>query len=85
MPGDVLATVGGDILVVAKTIEDAMVRTVELMLRSGGELVTVLVGSDVDPRSAAPLQRRLAETAPGVDVTAYAADGIAELAQIGVE
>ena len=85
VPGDVLATVGGDILVVAKTIEDAMVRTVELMLRSGGELVTVLVGSDVDPRSAAPLQRRLAETAPGVDVTAYAAAGMAELAQIGVE
>lgn len=85
VPGDVLATVGGDILVVAKTIGDAMVRTVELMLRSGGELVTVLIGSDVDPRSAAPLQRRLAETAPGVDVTAYAADGMAELAQIGVE
>ncbi len=83
--GDVLATVGGDILVVADTVAEALTRTVELMLRSGGELVTVLLGTGVDPESTTALRRRLRDIAPGVDVTAYAADGIAELAQIGVE
>lgn len=83
--GDVLATVGGDILVVADTVAEALTRTVELMLRSGGELVTVLLGTGVDPESTTELRRRLEDVAPGVDVTAYAADGMAELAQIGVE
>lgn len=83
--GDVLATVGGDILVVADTVADALTRTVELMLRSGGELVTVLLGTGVDPESTTALRHRLEDVAPGVDVTAYAADGMAELAQIGVE
>ena len=35
--------------------------------------------------SATELRRRLEDVAPGADVTAYAADGMAELAQIGVE
>ncbi|MFD5867261.1 DAK2 domain-containing protein [Corynebacterium sp. NPDC060344] len=83
--GDVLATVGGDILVVADTVAEGLTRTVELMLRSGGELVTVLLGTGVDPESATALRRRLEDVAPGVDVAAYAADGMAELAQIGVE
>ena len=83
--GDVLATVGGDILVVADTVAEALSRTVELMLRSGGELVTVLLGTGVDPESTTALRRRLEDVAPGVDVTAYAADGMTELAQIGVE
>ena len=39
----------------------------------------------VDPESTTELRRRLEDVAPGVDVTAYAADGMAELAQIGVE
>lgn len=83
--GDVLATVGGDILVVGDTVADALTRTVELMLRSGGELVTVLLGTGVDPEAATALRLRLEDVAPGVDVTAYAADGMVELAQIGVE
>ncbi|WP_295624629.1 DAK2 domain-containing protein [uncultured Corynebacterium sp.] len=83
--GDVLAMVGGDILVVADTVDEALSRTAELMLRSGGELVTVLLGTGVDPESTTALRTRLEHAAPGVDVTAYAADGIAELAQIGVE
>lgn len=83
--GDVLATAGGDILVVAETVAEALIRTVELMLRSGGELVTVLLGTGVDPEAARALRERLESLAPGVDVTAYAADGMAELAQIGVE
>lgn len=83
--GDVLATVGGDILVVGDTVADALTRTVELMLRSGGELVTVLLGTGVGPEATTALRRRLEDVAPGVDVTAYAADGMVELAQIGVE
>ena len=67
------------------TVADALTRTVELMLRSGGELVTVLLGTGVDPEAATALRLRLEDVAPGVDVTAYAADGMVELAQIGVE
>ncbi|MEJ5919576.1 DAK2 domain-containing protein [Corynebacterium sp. H78] len=83
--GDVLASVNGDILVIADDVDKALNQTVDLMLKSGGELITVLLGTGVDPRCATSLRARLLEHTDDMDVVAYAADGMAELIQVGVE
>ncbi|MBV7295192.1 DAK2 domain-containing protein [Corynebacterium sp. TAE3-ERU12] len=83
--GDILAETAGDILVVAPDLTEALRTTADLMLRAGGELVTVLLGDDADPEAAIALRQYLASTTPGVDVSAYAANGIGPLALIGVE
>lgn len=83
--GDVLAEVGGDILVVAPDLATALPRTVDLMLRSGGELVTLLLGDGAAAELAAALRAHLGRSAPGVDVAAYAAEGIGSLILLGVE
>lgn len=83
--GDVLAIVSGDIVAVGRDADEACATVVDLMLRSGGEMVTLLLGGDADPESAATLRAHLAHSAPGVDVTAYDAAGIEALLLVGVE
>ncbi|WP_448851045.1 DAK2 domain-containing protein [Corynebacterium sp. 335C] len=83
--GDVLALVGGDIVAVGRTADEACTKAADLLLRSGGELVTLLLGADAGPESAVALRDHLARSAPGVDVVAYAAAGIGSLMLVGVE
>ncbi len=83
--GDVLAITGGDIVAVGHTVDEACVKAVDILLRSGGELVTLLLGADTDPEVTVALREHLARRAPGVDVAAYAAAGIGSLMLVGVE
>lgn len=67
---------------VDKPLADAMAEMTTQLLDGGGELVTLLLGEGATPEDVEKLRARLGS---GVEIEAYDASGIAELAQIGVE
>lgn len=71
-PGDVLGIVDGDILVIGSDTADVARRAFELLLGSGGELVTIVTGRDADDDMLAAVTRHLTEAHPAVDVSVYA-------------
>lgn len=84
--GDVLTLVDGSVVAVTDTVGEAVSATVRTMLAThGGELVTLLLGDGVDPGCAGTLRDELAKKNLDVDVIAYAAQGMTQLVQVGVE
>lgn len=84
-PGDVLGTIGNDVLVVAGSQSEAGRKILEFMLQSGGEIVTVLLGDGVDDRLPGALESYLAECHPEITLNMVDAPGIGDILQLGVE
>ncbi len=83
--GDVLVTIGKDIIAIADTIESAVITCTDLMLAPGGEMITVLLGDGVAPEVALLLRNHVAQLDREIDCVAYSGNGMRELIQIGVE
>jgi DAK2 domain fusion protein YloV len=70
-PGDVLGIVDGDILQIGDDVESVAGETLDLMLSSGGELVTIVSGADLDSEVLDRLSESLEINHPGADVINY--------------
>ena len=70
-PGDVLGVVEGDFVVIGDDVRAVAVGVVERMLAAGGELVTVVVGSESDRALADTVTDAVRRSHPGVDTVVY--------------
>ena len=72
--GDILVESGGQIVLVEENIQDAVNRTCDLLLQSGGEMVTILATDDAR-----------ADIDLDVLIAMYPAEGMKYSVEIGVE
>lgn len=84
-PGDLLGLIGVDVLVIGSDQVSAATALVDLMLGTGGELVTVLAGSEIDDGVVDAVERHVSSAHPGVEFVAYSAGQPGEVLQVGVE
>lgn len=84
-PGDALGVIGGEVMVVEPCAGTAATTLVDLMLGTGGELVTVLVGAGADDELIRTIVRHAAERHPAVELAVYPGGQPDEVLQIGVE
>jgi DAK2 domain fusion protein YloV len=69
--GDVLGVVEGDFVVIGDDVRAVAVGVVERMLAAGGELVTVVAGSESDRALADTVTDAVRRSHPGVDTVVY--------------
>ena len=69
--GDVLGIVEGDVIEIGDGIDDVAARVLGRLLSTGGELVTILRGTDADDVVATTVSRRVRRENPGVEVVVY--------------
>jgi uncharacterized protein len=67
-PGDVVGTVLGDLVEIGRTVPEVAWAVVERLLSGGGELLTIVVGEDVDEQVPERLADQVRAARPGVDV-----------------
>lgn len=84
-PGDGLGIAGDEVLIVAPDITRAAIGLLDLMLAPGGELVTVLVGANIDVDVAAALQQHVHDNHPGIELVTYHTGHRGDALLIGVE
>ena len=68
-PGDVLGAVAGDVVIVGSDLEEVAIEVVARLLGSGGEIVTVIGGSEAPEGLAAALGERIERSHRDVEVT----------------
>lgn len=83
--GDTLGLIGSDVLVIAPEQTGAATALVDLMLATGGELVTVLAGREFGDDARARLVDHVHHQYPGIELTIYDGGQTDQLLQIGVE
>ncbi|MFT3661729.1 MAG: DAK2 domain-containing protein [Gordonia sp. (in: high G+C Gram-positive bacteria)] len=83
--GDTLGLIGSDVLVIAGGHGEAATRLIDLMLGTGGELVTILVGRDLDDAARTRIEEHVHREHPGIELAMYDAGHTGQLLQIGVE
>jgi hypothetical protein len=84
-PGDGLAIAGDEVLIVGNDIAEAAAGLIDLLLASGGELVTVLTGAGVDGSVGEALQEHAHRHHPGVELVTYHTGHRGDALLIGVE
>lgn len=84
-PGDMLGVIGGEVMVVEPRAETAAITLVDLMLGTGGELVTVLVGAGADDELVSLVRGHVDERHPAVELLEYEGLQSGDVLQIGVE
>ena len=85
-PGDGLGIAGDEVLIVAEDIGSAATGLVDLLLAAGGELVTVLVGADVDADAVeSTLEAHVHDHHPGSELVSYRTGHRGDALLIGVE
>jgi DAK2 domain fusion protein YloV len=88
-PGDGLGIAGDEVLIVAADAAGAAIGLLDLLLASGGELVTVLVGAGIKTDDAAALggllQRHVHDNHPGTELETYRTGHRGDALLIGVE
>ena len=84
-PGDVLGVVEGDFVVIGDDVRAVAVGVVERMLAAGGELVTVVAGSESDRALADTVTDAVRRSHPGVDTVVYLGGQARYPLLIGVE
>lgn len=87
-PGDGLAISGDEVVVVAEDAGAAAARLIDLLLSSGGELVTVLIGAAAGPDPDALADRLDAHVHrrhPGTEFSSYRTGHRGDVLMIGVE
>lgn len=83
--GDGLGITGDEVLIVAHDIATAASGLVDLLLASGGELVTVLMAAGVDDTVGDQLRKHVHERHLGIEVTCYRTGHDGDALLIGVE
>ncbi len=84
-PGDGLGISGDEVLIVGKDVAAAGAGLIDLLLSSGGELVTVLTGAGVDPAVGAALQDHVHQQHLGTELVTYHTGHRGDALLIGVE
>ena len=84
-PGDGLGIAGDEVLVVASDVGAAAIGLTDLLLGSGGELVTLLMGAEADPAVADVLADHLRRRHPGTEFARYRTGHRGDVLLIGVE
>ncbi|GBE66390.1 hypothetical protein MFM001_28520 [Mycobacterium sp. MFM001] len=84
-PGDGLGIAGDEVLIVAPDVTSAATGLIDVLLAAGGELVTVLVGADVDPALGDALQQHVHDQHPGTELATYHTGHRGDALLIGVE
>ena len=84
-PGDGLGIAGDEVLVVASDVGAAAIGLTDLLLGSGGELVTLLMGAEADPAVADVLAEHLRRRQPGTEFARYRTGHRGDVLLIGVE
>jgi DAK2 domain fusion protein YloV len=88
LPGDGLGISGDEVVVVDPDPVAAAQRLIDLLLGSGGELVTVLLGAGTDPRAddvAHTLAAHVRRRHPGTEFSSYRTGHRGDVLLIGVE
>lgn len=83
--GDVLGLIGSDVLVIAADQTGAATALVDLLLATGGELVTVLAGSRVDQGALDAVSEQMRQSYPGIELAIYRTGQPDDLLQVGIE
>nr|WP_142281040.1 DAK2 domain-containing protein [Mycobacterium palustre] len=89
-PGDGLGIAGDEVLIVAADVTTAAIGLLDLLLASGGDLVTVLVGAGIETGAEAAgigdtLQRHVHDNHPGTELATYRTGHRGDVLLIGVE
>jgi uncharacterized protein len=89
-PGNGLGIAGDEVLIVASDVGSAAIGLIDLLLAAGGELVTVLVGADLDGHVDAAavsdrLQAHVHDRHPGTELMTYHTGHRGDALLIGVE
>ncbi|MCV7427756.1 DAK2 domain-containing protein [Mycobacterium montefiorense] len=87
-PGDGLGIAGDEVLIVAADAAGAAIGLLDLLLASGGDLVTVLVGVGIDDGAAvvtAVLHKHVHDHHPGTELVTYRTGHRGDALLIGVE
>jgi uncharacterized protein len=92
-PGDGLGIAGDEVLIVAADVAGAAIGLVDLLLASGGDLVTVLVGAGIETEATEAdatamrdtLQRHVHDNHPGTELVTYRSGHRGDVLLIGVE
>lgn len=84
-PGDGLGLAGEEVLVVAPDACAAAIGLIDLLLSSGGELVTVLLGAGAQPSIDGELAAHVRRRHPGADFASYRTGHRGDILLIGVE
>jgi DAK2 domain fusion protein YloV len=84
-PGDGLAISGDEVLIVGDDITQAAAGLIDLLLASGGELVTVLTGAGVDAAVGEALQEHAHRVHPGTELVTFHTGHRGDALLIGVE
>ncbi|MFT3900498.1 MAG: DAK2 domain-containing protein [Gordonia sp. (in: high G+C Gram-positive bacteria)] len=83
--GDMLGYIGSDALVIGDDPFTATTALLDLMLATGGELITVLAGSLLDEEVITRLEDHVKRVFPGVELTVYPCGQADSVLQVGVE
>ncbi|EUA02493.1 DAK2 domain fusion YloV family protein [Mycobacterium kansasii 732] len=88
-PSDGLGIAGDEVLIVARDVVAAAIGLLDLLLASGGDLVTVLVGTGIDDEDAAVLsdllEKHMHDRHPGTELVTYRTGHRGDALLIGVE
>ncbi|MFM9376629.1 DAK2 domain-containing protein [Gordonia sp. VNK21] len=83
--GDTLGLVGSDVLVIAPQQAGAATALIDLLLATGGEMVTILAGAGLDDQAREAIAQHLRSSYPGIELAMYEGGQSCDLLQIGVE
>lgn len=84
--GDVIATIRGEIVLVAEDVTEAAAGACRRLLEGGGEQITLLADREVIARlTPEGLREQIGRAGHGVQVMIYPAEGMDQLVEIGVE
>lgn len=88
-PGDGLGIAGDEVLIVAADVAGAAIGLLDLLLASGGDLVTVLIGAGIDDEAddsvGDVLQDHVHDNHPGTELMTYRTGHRGDVLLIGVE
>jgi dihydroxyacetone kinase-like predicted kinase len=84
-PGDGLAISGDEVLIAGDDVTAAAAGLIDLLLASGGELVTVLTGAGADGGIGDALQEHAHRHHPGTELVTYHTGHRGDVLLIGVE
>ena len=84
-PGDALGLIGSEIVVVEQRLETAAQTLVDLMLATGGELITVVAGEGATDELLEIVEDHASRSHPAAEVMIYRGGQNGDVLQIGVE
>ncbi len=83
--GDTLGLIGSDVLVIAKEASDAAIALLDLMLATGGEMVSVLAGRALDEDTRVAIAEHVRKHHSGIELEVHETGQTSHLLQVGVE